>query len=98
MAKGAKLTQADLMIWTMTHPNGTKTYYVIEREAFESEGLKKAVHRTGSSGDAVFKYLDQAEAEIAKWPAPEVEVPEAAEGAPAPAEAPVEEASAPAEA
>lgn len=80
MAKGAKLTQADLMIWTMNHPNGTKTYYLIEREPFEKEGLKKAVHRTGSSGDAVFKFRDQAEAELAKWPEPEVEAP-AAEGA-----------------
>ncbi|HLO04350.1 MAG TPA: hypothetical protein VK191_14655 [Symbiobacteriaceae bacterium] len=88
MAKGAKLTQADLMIWTMTHPNGTKTFYLLEREPFETEGLKKAVHRTGSSGDAVFKFLHLAEAELAKWPAPEVEAPaeaaaETAEEAPA---------------
>jgi hypothetical protein len=89
LAKGAKLTQADLMIWTMNHPNGTKTYYLIEREPFEKEGLKKAVHRIGTTGaDAVFKYLDQAEAELAKWPAPEVEAP-AAE-VETPAEAPAE--------
>lgn len=86
MAKGAKLTQADLMIWTMTHPNGTKTYYLIEREPFETEGLKKAVHRTGSSGDAVFKFLHLAEAELAKWPEPEPEVEAPAEAAAAEAE------------
>ena len=95
MAKGAKLTQADLMIWTMTHPNGTKTYYLLEREPFESEGLKKAVHRVGSTGDAVFKFLHLAEAELAKWPEPEVEAPaeaavETAETAESTEEAPAE--------
>ncbi|HLN60561.1 MAG TPA: hypothetical protein VK464_03345 [Symbiobacteriaceae bacterium] len=68
MAKGGKLTQKDIMIWTMEHPNGTKTYYVIEKEPFETEGVKKSVHRVGSTGDAVFRYRDQAEAEIAKFP------------------------------
>lgn len=67
MAK-SKLTQQDLMIWVMNHPNGTKVYYVIEKEPFEKEGLKKAVHRIGTSGDAVFAHRDQAEAEIAKFP------------------------------
>jgi hypothetical protein len=69
MGKGGKLTQKDLMIWTMEHPNGTKFYYVIEKEPFEKEGMKKAVHRVGSTGDAVFKYRDQAEEELAKFPA-----------------------------
>lgn len=68
MAKGGKLTQKDIMIWTMEHPNGTKTYYLIEKEPFEAEGVKKAVHRVGSVGDAVFRYLDQAQAELAKFP------------------------------
>jgi|GEM_PF-2110492 len=77
MAKG-KLTQSDLMIWTMNHPNGTKFYYLIEKEPFEKEGVKKAVHRTGSTGDAVFRFRDQAEAELAKWPLPDE--PAGAEG------------------
>lgn len=68
MAKGGKLTQKDIMIWTLEHSNGTKFYYLIEKEPFEKEGLKKAVHRVGSSGDAVFRYRDQAEAELAKFP------------------------------
>lgn len=68
MAKGEALTQKDLMIWTMAHPNGIKTYYVIEKEPFRKEGLKKAVHRTGTTGDAVFAYRDQAEAELNKFP------------------------------
>ncbi len=79
MAKGG-LTQKDLMIWVMNHPNGTKYYYLIEREPFEREGLKKAVHRVGSTGDAVFLYRDQAEAELAKFP-PGDEGPEAGEAA-----------------
>lgn len=74
MAKG-KLTQQDLMIWVMDHPNGTKYYYVIEKEPFEKEGLKKAVHRVGNTGDAVFRYRDQAEAEIAKFPPGEQAAP-----------------------
>lgn len=77
MAKG-KLTQQDLMIWVMDHPNGTKYYYVIEREPFEKEGLKKAVHRAGTTGDAFFRYRDQAEAELAKFPPGEEEEPKAA--------------------
>ncbi len=68
MAKGGVLTQKDLMIWTMTHPNGIKTYYVIEKDPFFKEGVKKAVHRTGTTGDAVFAYRDQAEAELKKFP------------------------------
>lgn len=78
MAKG--LTQGDLMIWTMEHPNGQRFYYVIEKEPFLKEGLKKAVHRPGSTGDAVFRYKDQAEAEIAKFPPAETpaETPAAA--------------------
>lgn len=87
MAKGGKLTQKDLMIWTMTHPNGTKTYYVIEKEPFEREGLKHSVHRLGSTGDAVFAYRDQAEAEIAKWPPGEEEPAEGAQPDEASAEA-----------
>lgn len=67
MAKG-KLTQQDLMIWVMAHPNGTKLYYLIEKEPFEQEGLKKAVHRVGSTGDAVFQFRDQAEAALAQFP------------------------------
>ncbi|MDB4896360.1 MAG: hypothetical protein JWN15_2622, partial [Firmicutes bacterium] len=81
MAKG-NLTQKDLMIWTMDHPNGTKFYYVIEKEPFQNEGFKKSVHRVGSNhGDAVFRYLDQAEAELAQWPPGEEEKP--AEAVPA---------------
>jgi hypothetical protein len=68
MAKGGKLTQQDIMIWTMEHPNGTKTYYLIEKEPFEKEGVKKAVHRPGTFGDAVFRYRDQAEAELVNFP------------------------------
>lgn len=74
MAKG-KLTQQDLMIWVMNHPNGTKYYYLIEKEPFEKEGVKKAVHRVGSTGDAVFRYRDQAEAELAKFPPGEEAAP-----------------------
>ncbi len=81
MAKGKTLTQKDLMIWTMHHPNGTKTYYIIEKEPFEKEGIKKAVHRVGTTGDAVFAFLDQAEAELAKFPPGDEE--EQAEEAPA---------------
>jgi hypothetical protein len=81
VAKG-NLTQKDLMIWTMDHPNGTKYYYVIEKEPFQNEGFKKSVHRVGSNhGDAVFRYLDQAEAELAQWPPGEAEKP--AQAAPA---------------
>jgi hypothetical protein len=72
MAKG-KLTQRDLMIWTMVRPNGTKVYYLIEKEPFEKEGFKKATHRLGTTGDAVFDYRDQAEAELAKYPPGEAE-------------------------
>lgn len=68
MAKGGKLTQKDIMIWTMEHPNGTKAYYLIEKEPFQQEGAKKAVHRVGTTGDAVFRYRDQAAAELAKFP------------------------------
>lgn len=71
MAKG-KLTQKDLMIWVMDR-NGVKSYYLIEKEPFEKEGIKKAVHRIGGFGDAVFRYRDQAEAELAKWPPGEEE-------------------------
>jgi hypothetical protein len=92
VAKGAQLTQKDLMIWTMNHPNGTKTYYLIEREPFEKEGVKKAVHRIGSTGDAVFKYRDQAEAELAKWPLPEEESAPAEEAAAAAEPTPAESA------
>lgn len=79
MAKG-NFTQKDLMIWTMEQPNGTKFFYVIEKEPFQTEGFKKSVHRVGSNfGDAVFRYLDQAEAELAKWPpGEEAKAPEAA--------------------
>lgn len=76
MAKG-KLTQQDLMIWVINHPNGTKHYYVIEKEPFEKEGVKRAVHRVGTTGDAVFAYRDRAEAELAKFPAGETEEAEA---------------------
>lgn len=90
MAKGGKLTQKDIMIWTMEHPNGTKTYYVIEKEPFETEGVKKSVHRVGGSGDAVFRYRDQAEAEIAKFPPGEE--PAATSAAEAAGEQPAQEA------
>ncbi|HWI60688.1 MAG TPA: hypothetical protein VNT75_02485 [Symbiobacteriaceae bacterium] len=73
MAKGGKLTQKDLMIWTLEHANGTKSYYLLEKEPFEKEGVKKAVHRLGSTGDAVFRYRDQAEQELAKFPAGDAE-------------------------
>lgn len=92
MAKGT-LTQQDLMIWVMDHPNGTKYYYVIEKEPFEKEGLKKAVHRVGTTGDAVFRYRDQAEAELAKFPPgeePAAPVEGQAEAPPAEAEASAE--------
>ncbi|HWI51916.1 MAG TPA: hypothetical protein VNT01_07230 [Symbiobacteriaceae bacterium] len=68
MAKGGKLTQQDIMIWTLEHSNGTKFYYLLEKEPFEKEGMKKAVHRVGTTGDAVFRYRDQAQAELAKFP------------------------------
>lgn len=73
MAKGGKLTQQDIMIWTMEQPNGTKCYYLLEKEPFEKEGVKKAVHRVGTFGDAVFRYRDQAEQELAKFPVGEAE-------------------------
>lgn len=76
MAKG-KLTQQDLMIWEMNQSNGVKQYYVIEREPFEKEGFKKAVHRIGTTGDAVFRYRDQAEAALAEFPPGEEEAPKA---------------------
>jgi hypothetical protein len=80
VAKG-NFTQKDLMIWTMDHPNGTKFFYVIEKEPFLKDGFKKSVNRVGSNfGDAVFRYLDQAEAELAKWPPGEEE--KAVEAAP----------------
>lgn len=66
------------MIWTMNHPNGTKTYYLIEKEPYLKDRIKKAVHRIGSTGDAVFAYLDQARAELAKFPPGEEEKPAAA--------------------
>jgi hypothetical protein len=68
MAKGGKLTQKDLMILELDKGNGTKVYYLIEKEPYEKEGIKKAVHRVGTTGDAVFRYRDQAEAELAKFP------------------------------
>lgn len=89
MAKGGKLTQKDIMIWTMFHPNGTRFYYLLEKEPFEKEGVKKALHRIGSTGDAVFKYLDQAHAELAKYPSGDEEAPAAA-AAPAEEAAPAE--------
>lgn len=73
MAKGGKLTQKDIIIWTMEQPNGIKQYYLLEKDPFEKEGLKKAVHRVGSTGDAVFRYRDQAEQELAKFPSGEAE-------------------------
>lgn len=73
MAKGNKLTQQDLMIWVMHHPNGIKHYYLIEKEPFETEGFKKAVHLPGTSADTVYRYLDQAEAALAKFPTGEEE-------------------------
>lgn len=80
MAKGDALTQKDLMIWTMLHPNGTRTYYLLEKEPFLKEGFKKAVNRLGSTGVAVFQYRDQAEAELAKYP-PGAEVSAGSDGA-----------------
>lgn len=68
MAKG--FTQKDLMIWTMQHPNGTKHYYLIEKEPFEKEGVKKSIHLPGSK-DAVFRFRDQAEAALKTFPAGE---------------------------
>lgn len=68
MAKGDKLTQKDIMIWTMNHPNGTKTYYLLEKAPFEKEGVKKALHLPGTTADSVFRYLDQAQAALAKFP------------------------------
>lgn len=68
MAKGGTLTQKDILILPMEHPNGTRTFYLVEKEAYEKEGVKKAVHRVGSTGDAVFRYRDQAEEELAKFP------------------------------
>ncbi|MDF2628994.1 MAG: hypothetical protein K0R39_2825 [Symbiobacteriaceae bacterium] len=71
MAKGGKLTQKDIMIWKMEQANGMKSYYLLEKEPFETEGVKKAVHRVGTTGDAVFRYRDQAEQELAKFPSGE---------------------------
>jgi len=73
MAKGGKLTQQDIVIWTLRHSNGTKVYYLLEKEPFEKEGMKKAVHRVGTTGDAVFRYRDQAQAELAKFPSGQAE-------------------------
>lgn len=61
------------MVWTMEHPNGTKHFYLIEKEPFAKEGIKKAVHRLGTTGDAVFRYRDQALEELAKYPPGEAE-------------------------
>jgi len=68
LAKGGALTQKDLTILKMAYAGGTSMYYLIEKEPFEKEGLKKAVHRFGTMADAVFRYRDQAEAELAKFP------------------------------
>lgn len=84
VAKGDKLTQKDLMIWTMLHPNGTRTHYLLEKEPFLNEGFKKAVNRLGSMGVAVFNYRDQAESELAKYP-PGTEESAVADGGDAPA-------------
>lgn len=86
MAKGGKLTQQDIMILKLEYPGGVKSYYLIEKEPYEKEGLKKAVHRVGSTGDAVFRYRDQAESELAKFP------PGEAQGAPAEAAEAAQEA------
>lgn len=68
VARGDKLTQKDIMIWVMKQQSGIRTYYLIEKEPFERAGIKNAVHRVGTTGDAVFRYRDQAEAELAKFP------------------------------
>ncbi|HEY3367334.1 MAG TPA: hypothetical protein VGK74_19935 [Symbiobacteriaceae bacterium] len=71
MAKGGNLTQKDITIWVMSEASGLKSYYLIEKEPFEKAGIKKSVHRVGTTGDAVFRYRDQAEAELARFPAGE---------------------------
>lgn len=81
MAKGDKLTQKDIMILTLRHPNGTRTFYLVEKEPYEKEGVKKALHRIGSTGDAVFRYLEDAQAELAKYPTGAEAPAAAAEGA-----------------
>lgn len=61
----ARLHREDLIIWS---PPAGGVYYLLERAALEKEGVKKCVHRAGTSADAVFPYRELAEAELMKFP------------------------------
>lgn len=78
----AKLYREDIVIWT---PPGGNKYYLLEREAFEKEKVKKSIHRFGQAGvDAVFPRRELAEAELLKFPSrAEEEAARAAAAAPA---------------
>lgn len=67
----AKLYREDLIIWKAP---GAPRWYLLEREPFEKEGVKKGVHRFGTVGtDAVFASAEEAREELARWPSREEE-------------------------
>lgn len=96
MAKKGQLTQEDIMIYAVPERGETR-YYLIERAPFEKNREKRALHRMGTSADAVFWHKEEALAELSKFPKAEVEEAEDAEAAGEP-EAEAEEAEAEAEA
>lgn len=88
-----KLYREDLMIWKAPDED---RWYIIEREPFEKEGIKKGVFCYGTAGKvAQFASLAAAEAELARWPSRAGEGGEAGTGGPA-GEGAGQEAAAPA--
>lgn len=54
------------MIW---QPEGGNKWYIIEREAATKEGVRKAVFRAENPwAVAEFRFREDAEAELLKWP------------------------------
>lgn len=72
MAKKGELTQEDIMVYEVPEQGGSR-YYLIEREPFEHNREKKAIHRKGTSADAVFRYKQDALAELERFPKKEEE-------------------------
>lgn len=67
----AKLYREDLMIWKAP---GAPRWYLLEREPFDKEGVKKGVHRFGTVGtDAIFASAEEAREELSRWPSREEE-------------------------
>lgn len=81
-AKGKdELYREDIVIYTVRTAAGY-VHYLLEREPFESEGLKKSVFVHGRVGyDAVFQHREDAEAALARFPSRPPEEPEADEPA-----------------